>query len=46
MGAHKELIIAVMDRDIPAAGQMMHDHVETTGEFVLDSIRAGQLAQS
>lgn len=44
MSAHKELIAAIMDRDIPASGQIMHDHVCRTGEFVLDSIRLGRLA--
>lgn len=43
MAHHKELIVAMADRDIATSGRMMHDHVQTTGEFVLDSIRQGQL---
>lgn len=42
MATHEKLIIAIMDRDIPAASQIMHDHVVRTGVFVLDSIRLGQ----
>jgi DNA-binding GntR family transcriptional regulator len=45
MSAHKELIVAVMDRDIPASGRIMHDHVRRTGDFVLDSIRLGRIAK-
>lgn len=45
MMAHKELIVAILDRDIATSGQIMHDHVHTTGEFVLDSIRQGQDVQ-
>ena len=44
MSAHKELIVAIMDRDIPTSGRIMYDHVRRTGEFVLDSIRLGRLA--
>lgn len=43
MAQHKALIVAMADRDIAASGQMMHDHVQTTAEFVLDSIRQGNL---
>jgi DNA-binding GntR family transcriptional regulator len=42
MVAHETLIVAIMDRDIPAASQIMHDHVVRTGVFVLASIRQGQ----
>lgn len=44
MSAHKELIAAIMDRDIPASSRIMYDHVCRTGEFVLDSIQQGRLA--
>ena len=46
MAAHETLIVAIMDRDIPAASQIMHDHVVRTGVFVLDSIRQGQSERS
>lgn len=42
MATHEALIIAIMDRDIPTASKIMHDHVVRTGVFVLDSIRQGQ----
>jgi len=42
MATHETLIIAIMDRNIPTASKIMHDHVIRTGVFVLDSIRQGQ----
>jgi DNA-binding GntR family transcriptional regulator len=46
MATHEELIVAIMERDIPAASQIMHHHVVRTGLFVLDSIRLGQTEKS
>lgn len=46
MAAHMDLIVAIMDRDVPAAKAIMHDHVVTTGEFVSDSIRLSRLVQA
>ncbi|MDK3074990.1 GntR family transcriptional regulator [Sedimentitalea sp. JM2-8] len=40
MAAHEELISAIMDRNIPSASRIMHDHVVRTGAFVLDSIQS------
>lgn len=39
MAAHEDLISAIIDRDIPSASRIMHDHVVRTGTFVLDSIQ-------
>ena len=46
MAAHKELIVAIMDRDIPTSGRTMYEHVRRTGDFVLDSIRIGRLVET
>lgn len=43
MGAHENLIVAILDRDSVSAQQIMSDHVKRTGEFVLISIRSVEL---